>query len=122
VLTTAGPIARSVADLRLALEEIGGPDSHDPEVRRCLAAGRVSGTERAAGRLLPGYPPLVAAEICAGADRLAAELDKLGGRPGPAAGSRAGGSGQLVEDLMARTCGISGGRAFRATHLSGATR
>jgi Asp-tRNA(Asn)/Glu-tRNA(Gln) amidotransferase A subunit family amidase len=36
VLTTAGPIARSVADLRLALEVIGGPDSHDPEVRRCL--------------------------------------------------------------------------------------
>jgi Asp-tRNA(Asn)/Glu-tRNA(Gln) amidotransferase A subunit family amidase len=35
VLTTAGPIARSMADLRLALEVIGGPDGHDPEARRC---------------------------------------------------------------------------------------
>jgi Asp-tRNA(Asn)/Glu-tRNA(Gln) amidotransferase A subunit family amidase len=26
VLTTAGPVARSIADLRLALQLIGGPD------------------------------------------------------------------------------------------------
>ncbi len=35
VLTTAGPMARSVADLRLALQVIGGPEGQDPEVRRC---------------------------------------------------------------------------------------
>ena len=32
VLTTAGPMARSIADLRLALQVISGPDGRDPEV------------------------------------------------------------------------------------------
>ena len=32
VLTTAGPMARSIADLRLALRLIAGPDGRDPEV------------------------------------------------------------------------------------------
>lgn len=50
----------------------------------------------------PGYPPLVAAEIRAGADRLAAELAEQGSvvedaLPDPALA----GSGQLVEDLLA---------------------
>jgi amidase len=32
VLTTAGPMARTVADLRLAMQLISGPDRRDPEV------------------------------------------------------------------------------------------
>jgi amidase len=103
VLTTAGPIARSVADLRLALEVIGGPDGHDPEVPpvpwRPAGPAGLNGLRVAYS---PGYPPLVAAEIRAGADRLAAELDTLGAvledrLPDPALA----GSGQLVEDLLA---------------------
>ena len=71
VLTTAGPIARSVGDLRLALEVIGGPDGHDPEVPpvswRPAEPPDLNGLRVAYS---PGYPPLVAAEIRAG--RLAA--------------------------------------------------
>jgi amidase len=102
VLTTAGPVARSVADLRLALEVISGPDGHDPEVppvpRRPAGPADLNGLRVAYS---PGYPPLVAAEIRAGADRLAAELDELGAvvedrLPDPALA----GYGQLVEDLL----------------------
>ena len=103
VLTTAGPIARSVADLRLALQVISGPDGHDPEVPpvpwRQAEPADLNGLRVAYS---PGYPPLVAAEIRAGADRLAAELDKLGAvvedrLPDPALA----GYGQLVEDFLA---------------------
>jgi amidase len=102
VLTTAGPIARSVGDLRLALEVIGGPDGHDPEVPpvpwRPAGPADLNGLRVAYS---PGYPPLVAAEIRAGADRLAAELDELGAvvedrLPDPALA----GYGQLVEDFL----------------------
>ena len=102
VLTTAGPIARSVGDLRLALKVIGGPDGHDPEVPpvpwRPAGPADLNGLRVAYS---PGYPPLVAAEIRAGADRLATELDGLGAvvedrLPDPALA----GYGQLVEDLL----------------------
>ena len=103
VLVTAGPMARSVADLRLALEVISGPDGHDPEVPpvpwRPAGPAGLNGLRVAYS---PGYPPLVAAEIRAGADRLAAELAEQGSvvedaLPDPALA----GSGQLVEDLLA---------------------
>ena len=103
VLTTAGPIARSVADLRLALQVISGPDGHDPEVPPVpWRPSEPAELNRLRVAYSPGYPPLVAAEIRAGADRLAAELDKLGAvvqdrLPDPAPA----GSGQLVEDLLA---------------------
>jgi amidase len=102
VLTTAGPVARSVADLRLALEVIGGPDGHDPEVPpvpwQPTGPADLNGLRVAYS---PGYPPLVAAEIRAGADRLAARLDELGAAvedrlPDPALA----GYGQIVEDLL----------------------
>src|ERR1017187_2422259 len=58
VLTTAGPIARSVGDLRLALEVIGGPDGHDPEVPpvpwRPAGPADLNGLRVAYS---PGYPP-----------------------------------------------------------------
>lgn len=102
VLATAGPMARSVADLRLALEVISGPDGHDPEVPPVpwRSAGPV-GLNGLRVAYAPGYPPLVDPEIRAGADRLAAELDKLGAvvedrLPDPALA----GYGQLVEDLL----------------------
>jgi len=103
VLTTAGPIARSVADLRLALEVISGPDGHDPEVPP--VPWRRAGPVELKGLRVAysaGYPPSVAAEIRAGTDRLAAELDRLGAvvedrLPDPALA----GYGQLVEDLLA---------------------
>jgi amidase len=89
VLTTAGPIARSVADLRLALEVIGGPDGRDPEVPPVpWRPAEPADLNRLRVAYSPGYPPLVAAEIRAGADRLAAELDKLGA---------------VVEDRLPRT-------------------
>jgi amidase len=102
VLTTAGPIARSVDDLRLALEVISGPDRLDPEVPP--VPWRPTGSVGLRGLRVaysPGYPALVAAEIRAGADRLAAELDKLGAvvedrLPDPGLA----GYGQLVEDIL----------------------
>jgi amidase len=64
VLATAGPIARSVGDLRLALEVISGPDGHDPEVPpvswRPAEPADLNGLRVANS---PGYPPLVAAEM-----------------------------------------------------------
>ena len=108
VLTTAGPIARSVGDLRLALEVIGGPDGHDPEVPpvswRPAEPPDLNGLRVAYS---PGYPPLVAAEIRAGRlaawppGRLAAALDELGAvveyrLPDPALA----GYGQLDEDFI----------------------
>ena len=79
VLTTAGPMARSVADLRLAMQLISGPDGRDPEVPP--VPWRETGPAGLAGLRVayaPGYPPSVDAEIRAGTDALAAELDKLG--------------------------------------------
>ena len=102
-LVTAGPIARSVGDLRLALEVIGGPDGHDPEVPPVLwrPAGPVdlNGLRVAYS---PAFPPLVDAEIRAGADGLAAELGELGAvvedrLPDPALARY----GQLVEEFLA---------------------
>jgi amidase len=58
VLTTAGPIARSVGDLRLALEVISGPDGRDPEVPpvpwRPAGPADLNGLRVAYS---PGYPP-----------------------------------------------------------------
>jgi amidase len=102
-LVTAGPIASSVGDLRLALEVIGGPDGHDPEVPpvpwRPAGPADLNGLRVAYS---PGFPSLVDAEIRAGADRLAAELDELGAvvedrLPDPALASY----GQLVEEFLA---------------------
>jgi Asp-tRNA(Asn)/Glu-tRNA(Gln) amidotransferase A subunit family amidase len=70
---------RSIADLRLALQVISGPDGRDPEVPP--VPWRETGPAELAGLRVayaPGYPPSVAAEIRAGTDALAGELDKLG--------------------------------------------
>lgn len=109
VLTTAGPMTRSVADLRLALEVISGPDGHDPEVPP--VPWRPAGPAELNGLRVgysPGYPPLVDAEIRAGADRLAADLNDQGAvvedaLPDPALAA----GGQLVEDLLAVLAGGS---------------
>jgi amidase len=102
-LVTAGPVARSVGDLRLALEVIGGPDGHDPEVPPVpwhpAGPADLNGLRVAYS---PGFPSLVDAEIRAGADRLAAELDELGAvvedrLPDPALARY----GQLVEEFLA---------------------
>ena len=103
VLTTAGPMARSIADLRLALQVISGPDGRDPEVPP--VPWRQNGPVELAGLRVayaPGYPPSVAAEIRAGTDALAAVLDKLGvivedRLPDPALA----GQGRLVDELFA---------------------
>jgi amidase len=103
VLTTAGPMARSIADLRLALRLIAGPDGRDPEVPP--VPWRDAGPAGLAGLRVayaPGYPPSADAEIRAGADALAALLDKLGAivedrLPGP----ELAGQGKLVDELFA---------------------
>jgi amidase len=103
VLTTAGPVARSVADLRLALRVIAGPDGRDPEVPP--VPWRETGPAELAGLRVaytPGYPPSVAGEIRAGTDALAAGLGKLGAivedrLPGP----ELAGQGQLLDELFA---------------------
>jgi amidase len=103
VLTTAGPMARTVADLRLAMQVISGSDGHDPEVPP-LPWRDTGPTELAGLRMAcaPGYPPAVAAEIRAGTNALADELDKLGmivedRLPDPAMA----GHGRLVDELFA---------------------
>jgi amidase len=103
VLTTAGPMARSVPDLRLALQVISGPDGRDPGVPPL--PWRDAGPAELAGLRVayaPGYPLSVAGEIRAGMDALAAELGKLGmivedRLPGPALA----GQGRLVDELFA---------------------
>ena len=103
VLSTAGPMARSVADLRLAMQVISGPDGLDPEVPP--VPWRETGPAELAGLRVayaPGYPPSVAGEIRAGIDALAGELDKLGAivedrLPDPALA----GQGRLVDELFA---------------------
>lgn len=101
VLTTAGPIARSAGDLRLALGVISGPDGHDPEVPpvpwRQVEPVELDGLRVAYS---PGYPPSLAGEIRAGTDALAGELDRLGvivedRLPDPALARQ----GQLVDEL-----------------------
>jgi len=103
VLTTAGPMARSIADLRLALQLIAGPDGRDPEVPP--VPWRDAGPAGLAGLRVayaPGYPPSADAEIRAGIDALAAVLDTLGALvedrlPGP----ELAGQGKLVDELFA---------------------
>jgi len=103
VLTTAGPMARSVADLRLALRLISGPDGRDPEV--WPLPWRDTGPAELAGlrvAYVPGFPPAVDAQIRAGTGAFAAELDKLGmiiedRLPDPALA----GHGRLVDELFA---------------------
>jgi amidase len=102
VLTTSGPMARSVADLLLAMQVISGPDGRDPEVPplpwRDAGPAELGGLRVA---YAPGYPPAVAGEIRAGTDALAGELDKLGmivedRLPDPALARQ----GQLVDELF----------------------
>jgi len=103
VLATAGPMARSIADLRLAMQVIAGPDGRDPEVPP--VPWRETGLAELAGLRVayaPGFPPSVATEIRAGIDALAGELDKLGmivedRLPDPALA----GQGPLVDELFA---------------------
>ena len=101
VLTTAGPMARSIPDL--AMQVISGPDGRDPEVPPL--SWRETGPAELAGLRVayaPGFPPTVDAEIRAGTDALAAELGRLGvivedRLPDPALA----GHGQLVGELFA---------------------
>jgi amidase len=103
ILTTAGPMARSIADLRLAMHVISGPDGRDPEVPPL--PWRDTGPVELAGLRVayaPGFPPLVDGEIRAGIDALAGELDKLGmivedRLPDP----DMAGQGPLVNELVA---------------------
>jgi Asp-tRNA(Asn)/Glu-tRNA(Gln) amidotransferase A subunit family amidase len=73
----AGPTARSLADLRLMLQVVSGPGSHDPEVPpvpwRQARPITLTGLQAACSL---GFPPSVAAEIRAGTEALAVELDK----------------------------------------------
>jgi amidase len=102
VLTTAGPMARSVADLRLAMQLISGPDGRDPEVPPL--PWRDAGPVQLAGLRVayaPGFPPAVDGEIRAGTDAFAGELGKLGAiiedrLPDPALA----GQGPLVYELF----------------------
>lgn len=79
VLTTAGPMARSVTDLRLALQVISGPDGHDPEVApvpwRDAVAPELDGLRIG---YAPDFPVGTAADIRAAIDDLAVDLDNLG--------------------------------------------
>lgn len=103
VLTTAGPMARSVSDLRLAMQVITGPDRRDPEVPPL--PWRETGRAELAGLRVayaPGFPPSMPREIRTGTDALARELGKLGmivedRLPGPALA----GQGPLVDELFA---------------------
>jgi amidase len=113
VLATAEPMARSVGDLRLAMQVIAGPDGRDPEVPPVLwrdtAPVELNGLRVGYS---PGYPSFVAGEIRAGTDALAAELQELGvivedRLPDPALPEH----GQVVEGTMA-DAGI-GGRITR---------
>ena len=102
VLTTAGPMARLVADLRLAMQLISGPDGRDPEVPplpwRDAGAAELAGLRVA---YAPGFPPGVDAEIRARTDAFAAELGRLGmivedRLPDPALA----GQGPLADELL----------------------
>jgi len=102
VLTTAGPMARSIADLRLAMEVISGPDGLDPEVPP--VPWHHSGPAELNGLRVaypPEYPAAVAGEVRASLDALAGRLDKLGAivedRLPASALAR---QGQLVEELF----------------------
>jgi Asp-tRNA(Asn)/Glu-tRNA(Gln) amidotransferase A subunit family amidase len=79
LLTTARPMTRSLADLRLMLQVISGPDGQDPEVPpvpwRQARPMKLTGLQAAYS---PGFPPSVAGEIRAGTEALAVELDKPG--------------------------------------------
>jgi amidase len=101
VLTTAGPMARSVEDLRLAMQVIAGPDGRDPEVPpvpwRDTAPVELTGLRVG---YPPEYPSFVDGEIRAGTDALVAELQELGvivedRLPDPALAEH----GQVVEEL-----------------------
>jgi amidase len=94
-------MARSIADLRLVMQVIAGPDGRDPEFPPALwldtapvaLPGCGSGTP-------PGYPSFIDTEIQAGTDALAAELQQLGVTvedllPDPALAQY----GQVVEEL-----------------------
>jgi amidase len=103
VLTTAGPMARSVPDLRLAMQLISGPDGRDPEVPplpwRDASPAQLAGLRVA---YAPGFPPAVDGEIRAGTDAFADKLGKLGmiiedRLPDPALA----GQGALVDELFA---------------------
>jgi amidase len=103
VLTTAGPMARTVADLRLAMQLISGPDRRDPEVPP-LPWHEPGPAELAGLRVAysPGFPPAVDKEIRAGTSAFAAELGKLGmivedRLPDPALARQ----GPLVDELFA---------------------
>ena len=95
VLATAGPMARSVADLRLAMRLISGPDGLDPEVPpvpwRQSSPVKLDGLRVA---YAPGYPAGVAP---AGPGQPGPAGPRTGtaggGRAGPAPGPGAGPAG-----------------------------
>lgn len=80
IMTVAGPMARSVEDLRLALQIIAGPDGYDSDVppvpwreveRPDLRTLRIAWT--------PTFPEmLIASEIHTAIEELARELDQMG--------------------------------------------
>jgi amidase len=93
-------MARSVPDLRLAMQLISGPDGRDPEVPP-LPWGDASPAQLAGLRVAyaPGFPPAVDGEIRAGTDAFADKLgmiieDRL---PDPALA----GQGALADELFA---------------------
>ena len=82
VMSVLGPIARSVEDLRLAMQVISGPDSRDlaiPPVQwRDIPAPAMRSLRVAWSPTLPGMP--IVAEARAAIEALAQELERAGAR------------------------------------------
>jgi hypothetical protein len=96
LLTMARPMTRSLADLRLMLQVISGPDGHDSEVPpvpwRQARPMKLT-------RLQAAYPPSVAGEIRAGTEALAVELDKPGREHRELVARPPAGDGQFADEL-----------------------
>jgi amidase len=79
VLSTSGPLARSLEDVELVLRLIGGPDGLDSTVAPVMTQSRPVEADRlkiAWTRTFPGAP--VSREIAASMERLAADLQVRG--------------------------------------------
>ena len=108
IMSTVGPIARSLDDLALGLHVLAGPDRRDTDVPPVAfvpeAAPAFTDLRVAWAATLPGVP--VANDIRAVVERLAGELDRNGSRVEECLpGVDFGGQGALFNELLGQIMG-----------------